>query len=343
MGQTKNTPSRRETALSWTIMAVLMVIASGVFTKQFYYDPNVLIPTVTEAHDLAKLAPESFLPSDLVNFVPVNMGPMNPLEWFGPDNLSDKINGKAELYLSAGFLTLQCRRFVQNADPESWMEAFVYDMGTVRQAFAVYSAQRRAEAKPLDLTRFSYRTQNALFFVHGGYYVEIIASVASETMMDAMIFLGKALVSRTSVEEETIHELDFFPTDHLQEEGVVLLVSNAFGFDGMKNVFAGRYHVNGEELTAFLTQTDSGVAAEKLVAAFRAFLVANGGTDIPAGSNLHRATLVKIMDTFDLFFPHASYVAGVHEAQTKEAAETLALILAKKLAESVKLSSIEVK
>jgi hypothetical protein len=261
---------------------------------------------------------------------------MNPLEWFGPDNLSDKINGKAELYLSAGFLALQCQRFVQDDDPESWMEAFVYDMGTVRQAFAVYSNQRRAEAKTLDLTPFSYHTQNALFFVHGRYYVEIIASVASEVIIDAMVSFGSNFVSKTPDEKETIHELDFFPREHLQEEGVVLLVSNAFGFDGMKNVFAGRYHVNGEELTAFLTETESGVAAKKLVTAYRAFLVENGGMDILVGSNLHRATLVKIMDTFDLFFPHGTYVVGVHEAQTQEAAEILALMLAKNLAESVK-------
>ena len=65
--------------------------------------------------------------------------------------LSDKINGKAELYLAAGFERLECRRFALADDPAGWLERFVYTMRAAPGAFAVYSQQRRPQAQPLTL------------------------------------------------------------------------------------------------------------------------------------------------------------------------------------------------
>lgn len=45
-----------------------------------------------------------------------------------------------------------------------------YDMGNSQNAFSVFSAQRRKDADPLNLTRYAYRTSNAIFLIHGRYY-----------------------------------------------------------------------------------------------------------------------------------------------------------------------------
>jgi hypothetical protein len=312
--------------ISWAIMAILAVIATGVFVKQFYYDPTVLTPSGLEFQGSKE--------ADLVDFVPADMDLMNPVESFEPRNLFEKINGKAELYLSAGFVNLRSQRFEKSADPQSWMEVFVYDMGTLRRAFAVYCAQRRAEAKPLALTPFSYSTRNALFWVHGKYYVEIVASVSSEQMTQAMLSFGQDFVRQTSVERETMDELALFPREHQDEGSIVLLLSDAFGFDGMENVFTARYHIAGEKVTAFLSQQRDLKEAEELVEAYQDFLMANGGTRIASRLHLAGATLVEILDSFEIVFRHGRYVAGVHEAETQEAAEKLGLMLKDKLAEA---------
>jgi len=78
-------------------------------------------------------------------------------ETFTADNLYDKVDGKADLYLTAGFVGLQCQRLALKATNDVWMEWFVYDMGTLPQAFSVFSLQRRAEAQTLDLTPFAYQ------------------------------------------------------------------------------------------------------------------------------------------------------------------------------------------
>jgi len=235
----KSPPSRRESTVSWVIMGTLAAITIGVFIRQSHYDPTLFVPSVLESQVPGEVVPEPRPSSDLSAFVSEEMGVLSSLEAFGPDTLSDKINGKAELYLSARFSNLQCQRFASLIDPQSWMEVFVYDMGTLHQAFAVFSSQKRDGATPLDLTPFSYSTENALFWVHGRYYVEIIASAPSEAMTEAMLSFGETFVSKTSVEEHSIDELALFPKDHLEEGSITLFISNTFGFSGLENNFKG--------------------------------------------------------------------------------------------------------
>jgi hypothetical protein len=312
-------------------MAVLGVIAIGVFIKQYYYDPTVLVPGLPQSQTPGEFPLAPIPSSDLADFVPADMGVLSHLESFGPEDLFEKINGKAELYLSAGFLNLRCQRFERNADPQSWAEVFVYDMGTLRHAFAVYSAQSRAGAEPLDLTPFSYRTTNALFWVHGRYYIELIASAPSDTMMESMLSFGKKFVRKTSVERETIHELELFPRQHLEEGSIALLISDAFGFDEWENVFTASYNMEGERLIAFLSHQERPEDTVRLAEAYHAFLLKNGGTDVPLSAPLTGAAVVEILGTFELIFYHGQYVAGVREAQSREAAEKLALRLKHRL------------
>jgi len=331
----KSPPSRRESTVSWVIMGTLAVIAIGLFTRQSHYDPTLFVPSGLESQTPGEVASEPLPSLDLSTFVPEEMGVLSPLEAFGPETLSDKINGKADLYLSSGFLNLECQRFATNMDPPSWMEVFVYDMGTLHQAFAVYSMQKRDEATPLDLTPFSYGTGNALFWVHGRYYVEIIASAPSKAVMEYMISFGKEFVSGTSVEEHHIEELALFPKDHLEEGSIALFISNTFGFSGLKNCFTARYHVAGKELTAFLSKKEDPAEAQRVAELYQAFLMENGGTAIPLGADLMPGSFVEILDAFELIFRHGRYVAGIHEAETRKAAEELAWTLKRRLAEAV--------
>jgi hypothetical protein len=61
--------------------------------------------------------------------------------------------------------------------------------------------------------------------------------------------------------------------------------------------------------------------------------VTNGGSPLPLQAEVKSAVLIKIFDTFELFFRHGAYVAGVHEAETQQGAERLATMLSKSLAE----------
>ncbi|UCF01132.1 MAG: hypothetical protein JSV14_12190 [Deltaproteobacteria bacterium] len=249
------------------------------------------------------------------------------------ENLSDKINGKAELYLSAGFVRLVSQRFAIEDEPTAWMEAFIYDMGSTRGSYAVYSLQKRSEATELDTGDFAYRTENALYFVHGSYYVEIVASIAQERMVELILSFGDNFIRKTTAGSEAINEFILFPTKHLNKKSISLLPSDAFGFQQFDSIFTAQYEVGDTELTAFLSQRKSPAEAVRLVESYTSFLREFGGTELKSTLNIPGAKLVEIMDTFELIFSRGSVLAGVHGAENRKAAEALALMLNHSLAE----------
>jgi hypothetical protein len=154
--------SRRQTFLSMVILTILLVIGAGIFIIQSRFNAGVLnknefLPAPDKNKPSSKLTPNRYFAP-----LPDGIQPLTATEIFDARTLSDKIDGKAELYLSAGFTRLVCQRFKDERTADFWMEAFVYDMGTSQNAFSVFSAQRREDAVPLDLSQNAYRTPMAV-------------------------------------------------------------------------------------------------------------------------------------------------------------------------------------
>jgi len=328
------TVSKTESFVGYAVIFLLVIITGGIFFKQSRFDPSVLKPGALQqeltTQPLSPLTP----PKDLLQYAPQNLTPLSPAESFGPENLSDKINGKAELYLSAGFVGLVSQRFAIEDEPTAWMEAFIYDMDSPRGSYAVYSLQKRFEAKELELGDYGYGTENALYFVHGPYYLELVSSVAQERMAELMLSFGRNFVSKTPVQGIELNELTLFPEKNLNKESISLIPSNGFGFEQFDSIFTAQYGVGDTELTAFLSRRKSQAEAARLVEAYTSFLTAVGGTEMKSTLNIPGAKLVEIMDTFELFFSRGSILAGVHGAENRKAAEELALMLNQSLAET---------
>jgi hypothetical protein len=248
--------------------------------------------------------------------LPEGIKPLGATEIFDARNLSDKINGKAELYLSAGFTGLVSQRFMDNRTTDLWMEVFVYDMGNSQNAFSVFSAQRRKDVATLGLTPYGYRTSNAVFLIHGRYYVEIIASKGSEDALEPLTIMAETFIRNTPAEAAKVKETILFPKEKLVKDSIVLISSDAFGFDGYKMIYTAEYEFDDHRLMAYLSHRSSPKEAKELASNYAKFLLAFGGQDIKAELSIKDARLIKIVDTYEIVFFHDSYLAGVREAAT---------------------------
>lgn len=328
----RTAPSRQETVVGMLILLALGGIASGVFYTQSRFDPALMAPVVPVEGSIA--SPSAAVPetSFLEEILGEGMRPLSPPERFGPETLSEKIDGKAELYLSAGFIGLRCQRFVRADEPSSWMEVFLYDMGSKRNAFSVYSSQRRPDARDASFLPFAYHSQNAVFFVHGPYYVEIIAS--HEEMLQAMLDYGRKLVRSKPVQNDgAVNELALFPTAGLDAGSIRLLSSDVFGFDELDQVFVGSYTRNGTPMTAFISLRKDENEAAALASSYHRFLLQNGGIDEESTGPIPGLRVVSLLDTVELVFVRGRALAGVHEADQREPALGLALELNERLRE----------
>ncbi len=314
--------TRTETLVGIVILLALGAVATWVFLKQSRYDPAVFTPTVSPQGKALSGALGGAGASPFQPFLPEGLTPLSAAEVFVPETLSEKINGKAELYLSAGFVRLTCQRFARTGQGESWVEVFLYEMEGQRNAFSVFSSQRRADGVDTDFTRFAYHSRNALFFTHGHQYVEVVAS--NEEMLEEMLAFGRAFVGETAEGGGEVNELALFPREGLDEESISLLSSDVFGYDGLNNVFIAHYKLDGQRFTLFLSARKDREEAESLASAYRSFLLENGGQQLESAAGIPGLKVVEILGNYEFIFTYHHFLAGVHEADDAERAGLLA-------------------
>lgn len=332
--QIKAKPVQKQTPLSIMILGILVVIAGGVYLAQFNFNPAVeqMAPVLTADDKSQNTAPASVEKSLILT--PPGQAPLSPPETFDTATLSDKINGKAELYLSSGFSRLHSQRFKDESNGDVWMEVFVYDMQTPQNAFSVFSAQRRDDAQTLDVAQYAYQTPNALFFVHGPFYVEVVASDISETIIQAMIAFAEAFIASHPIQSQTIGEKDLFPEEGLVQTSISLVSADAFGYERFNQIFTAAYKLQGSELMAYYSRRKTPAEAQELASSYRDFLIAFGGKKVESDLGIKTAKVIDILDTYEIVFSHGPYLAGVREAADQKPAQDLAIKLFNRIKEA---------
>ena len=283
-----------------------------------------------------KTAPQKEL--NLNSVTPAGFAAFSDMETYDSENLYEKIDGKAPLYTESGFEKLLTRRFADKNNPDKiGMEIYVYDMGDVRNAFCVYSTQRRAEAEPLPDMKFAYKAGNALFLVHGKYYIEIIGFSEADNLSKAIIEAAQKCRSNLVVSDETdIPELNFLPSENLVAESAKLYLKNTFGFEGLTNTFTAQYKFGNNVITAFFSKRPDKKDAQQVTENYYNFLINNGGTKKSAANKIPDCKIVDLDGSTELIFTTGTFVAGIHEAENRRQAENLAEMLFNKLNESAR-------
>lgn len=315
-------PSARETAVSTGVLLVLIAVAVWLWTAQSHPSPAVLVAaSATRAAESTR--PSAAAPSDFVAAWPDGLRAMSAAEAFSPDTLSDKIDGKAELYLSAGFVGMRCQRVASVTTPGAWFEAFVYDMGRPENAFSVYSSQKRNTTQDAGIGDYGYRAGNQLCVVHGQYYLELVAADENEATLAGAAALARAFLATHAVTRHANVAKDeaLFPAEGLVAGSVMLLSADVFGFDQLDHTYVARYREGKDELTLFLSRRASPAEAAKLAGAMRTFFITDcGGKETPATAAPAGAVIVDAGGAFDGVFAAGSLLAGVHQAPSRDAA-----------------------
>ena len=331
---TRRASTKTESFISILVLLALALIIFTLFIKQAHFDEEIFTITLGQ-HGVQVVSTE---PADkelsiFSSLIPDGFNSMSAPEEFDESTLSDKINGKAELYFEADFIKLQCQRFVDAETPRLWYEFFLYDMGEPVNSFSVFSNQRRADSISRDITRFSYSTTNAVFFSHGKYYIEIVAAEPSETLMQGMLTMGQRFIDSHPQDDFVPQELALLPEENLQKETIKYYLRNAFSFDKFNNVLAGMYSIDGNNIMGFVSLRETPEAATTLVAEYTKFLTAIGGEELSGDSDIPGLRIVDLIGTHEIVFSHKRVVAGVHSAMDKEQGLKLAQMLFNSIAQ----------
>ncbi len=335
MGSKIGQAKRLESAVSILILVVLVVIGVGVFIKQFDSDMARFGIVVSGAGPSSQKAGADERAEEVLNAaIPAGFEAFSEIEVYASDNLYEKINGKAPFYLDCGFKKLLTRRLADKDDADLIMEVYLYDMGGPRGAYSVYSVQRRPQGKSLPGFEFGYRTDNAIYFAHGKYYVELIGFSESDKLVDAMTEAGKKIQAGLAIEDtEAIAELELLKDRDLVEGSIKFYMASAFGFEGLSDVFVGRFKSGDQTVTVFVSKKADPGEAQKVAQSYYDFLIENGGVKKTALNKILKGRVIDFYDTTEIVFSTGIFVGGIHEAEDQRAAEKLAVRLIKKLSD----------
>ncbi len=258
-------------------------------------------------------------------------------ETYNYDNLYEKINGKAPMYQETGFVKLDTQRFAAKTNSDLSFELYIYDMNSAKNAFSVYSRQKRPDAvdfNDLGANTFGYLAGNAICISSGKNYIEMIGSAESNELVNGMKEMATNLSAKRPASEK-IAELEYFP------QGTVagswkLQIDNAFGFDGLTDTYSASYKVNGKAVSIFLSKRKDADEAKAVAKNYYDFLITNGAKAVSVDSDILKSAGASIVDfygAFEIVFPADEFVAGIHEADNKQAAEKAAEVLISRLRE----------
>ena len=336
MASVRRQARRLESAVSICLLVLLLLIGLVVFMKQFDVDMGRFGIDTTTAGPLSEQIEPNTQEPFLDALMPDGYKEFSEIETYEAGNLYEKIDGKAPLYTESGFVKLFTQRLISKDDENLWMELFVFDMAAIRNAFSIYSVQKRADARLLAFAGPGpcYQTSNGVYFVHGKFYIELIGSTESSDLDKAMIKVATKFASQTAIDDVKIVEFTLFPEEDCVPGSFKLYLANAFGFDGFTDIFTCRYKLGDQSITTFLSKRPDPRDAQTTVESYYNFLIENDAADKPTANKTLKDIGAKVLDFYDtteIIFAIGPFVGGIHEAENQKAAEELAARLFDKL------------
>ncbi len=258
-------------------------------------------------------------PFDLATFAPGGLSANGPVRRYDTTTLYEKIDGKANVYLAAGFTGLQCRGYRVEGAPGADLEACIYRMTDPSAAFAVFSQQRPPGSAVTSGTADACETDGVTLLARGRDFVEIAGGPDAA----ARARLARAFVA-VSKEAPFARPRAPFPAGGRVGDDVRLHRASAFGFARLSDVWETRYHLPGGEAAAFWSPRAGAAEAGELAAAYVQHLRDAGATALPGDAGWPGATVLDVYGSFEVVAVRGRALAGVHQADTLEAATNLA-------------------
>jgi hypothetical protein len=194
------------------------------------------------------------------------------------DTLSDRINGEAELYLPYGFELLVFARYQRRDGPELAMEADVYKMGSVLDAFGVYAGYRRADDIRVAIGAEGTMSSSQLLFYQDRYFVRLQALGAARLDREVIIACGSALSQNFPPRTGRPGELDALMIPPAVRGTERYIAQSLLGYRFLRRGLAADAMLGGETVRMFLVPEDSHDAGLTAFHQYRAYLQTSGQT-----------------------------------------------------------------
>lgn len=258
----RRTYSLLEVRIGVAILGGLIAVGAWVGYRGARPDPSLLATGVELTERAEPVVDRGPIPTELVT-ADYREGRVRS---FGPDNLFEKINGRADFFKSRGFAQLSTVT-LQHSDPNRSIDVEIYDMGSGDNAQGTYASERSADVTPTRANGSQFHTEpNALFMARGRYYVRATAATGQAPVPEQLGHLRARLTATVAAAERPWSEALFVDGLSLPAEALAFVTENGFSFGFARGLHTATL-ADGETQLFVMPATDE-TAAEALAVRF---------------------------------------------------------------------------
>ncbi len=313
---------RGERVAGAVILLLLLGTGVAIAVKGQVYDPDLFALN----DDLLGEAPSPFARVLPVSWESPTWQPAQTVERYGPNNLYEKINGRADEYLAYSVQGLEVQSFTAQPDDGRFVDVYLYDMGTPLDAFGIFSTERTPGADPVTLGKEGYDAQGSIFFHQSQFYAQVIPAEADPESLEAALTIAQLVAAMLPADAEDAagDPAALLPPDGLDPESVQYVKEDVLGLDFLRNGIMATYEIAGESLSVFLIREESPDTAAAALDQYAAYIARYGTVVQDASTARGRWIVGDVSGFFDVVFTQGEWIGGVSGAMAREPAERLA-------------------
>lgn len=189
------------------------------------------------------------------------------VEVFNPDNLFERINGAAPLYLESGFQEMTSMEYKKG---EEYITIQAYRHATPEDTFGMYASERSP-----DLTFFPFAGEaqgdaTNVFFFAGNIYVKMWGYSEGD-ISGTLQEIAQGLAAKIAPDAGYPAVLQAFPAANKIVHTEAYITSNYIGHEFLQHVYTTDYTVDGKKYQAFVIDAGTPEAARETLVKYYTF------------------------------------------------------------------------
>lgn len=192
------------------------------------------------------------------------------------ETLFDRIDGEAELYFPYGFERLAYARYSNPQNDQSVIEADVYEMGSLLDAFGIYATYRRKDGAEIAIGVEGTVSPAQLFFYQGRYFVRLQAIGTRDPVENTFLSCARAISGNLPRVAGGPRELEAFKFPAVEPKSERYIAQSLLGYDFFRRGIVADSTLKDGQVQLFLVLENSLEAARKAFDRYRSYLEASG-------------------------------------------------------------------
>ena len=188
-------------------------------------------------------------------------------EVFNPDNLFDRINGAAPLFIENNFREMTSMEYKKGSD---YITIQAYRHATSEDAFGMYSSERSSDLAYLPIGGEAQGDKTNLYFFAGNMYLKIWSNSAGDVSGELQT-IGKGLAEKIDPNAAYPLAVRLFPKEGKVPYSDSYITSNFIGHEFLRAVYTAKYESNGQSFQLFILDGGSPEGVKEVLTQYMAF------------------------------------------------------------------------